>query len=1569
MDPGNAGINLTPGGEFRNSNNAAAAAGLGTFIGDVASGRSFEEASAHAGERAQEVADSWPSNSSKNSSSSPVSKPSEPSISEAVADLNKVNRDLEENERNRQDYTEAVKEADRQITVLKSRADELLKGINDGTTSNKSRDLGELRSILGANYEGGSVHGSREGEKWTNESGKEISGEYFKLLHDRNELAKLADIAVKKAGELEELAFSSEARLTNAFGSSLAHKLAGNSEVQAAYKIFTLRPRYRPTKEEVEAETKTQTTTNTLLDKPIYDEFGPTVRMIAESEGVDKKVINKLVSDVNTNILHGVFHLAKETAMLSAAGTVFRVAGLFAEAPMIVKALNVAGDFGMAPEIEGLAWVAGKLGNAGLSSELEVLAASAAKRALVAEVRIAQLSGGEQGVALLLEETTEALRSAKATFEKIADKSSPEGLAAYKKYKEAYELSKISKKESRPILQTFSKESKEALAEIQLAHKSLYDSARTTLETKAIQRGLESKKPLVKLIEESSVAPIAPPTQRISLGGTQQKRTFISQASQKELSLQLEYNEIRAKRISIGKEYGKLKSANAEKLKLKTLKTELDKLVQSEKKALHNFYEELDIRFNTSRENITNAIKNDLEKINKINKSLVEENFITNKNEIINQVKESGFFSGEEIKILDINDIKRFRNICLEKESKINAYQSLCNTIDTAIRAIRNNELNLETFFSKCKNLHGGIGGRSKINTFMRTFIGKKIGEHSLTVEEFTETIFNGMFRGHIPTYNEAIVLSHALNNSIIPLDATINAALNRLVTASKKIEEGVLYETRFIHAFESLEEVDKTKILQLVKNNTGGDKITQVLTIFHKNRENAAVKVLSELIEENKSLKSKYIDGFIEDQFKKWKGREGFNLENAIEEKVGKETFNKYKFRSENEQFDEARRAMQGSTIPQRSVLPSGMGSRAPIWQQRQAQLPLGSRGRGISDFARPSDRGFATVPTPSDVRYLISDVMELKEGPALRALVHPNLHEKLGLNKPGLRIPVMREIVFRQLCSEGKIRGAQAWELEVTRVRLAIAAKTTEKASPAKTAALEALRKKEAELITKHGNVTPGVKTSNNALSVQGDDIAAVDEQTVYSWGSKAPESKTAVQQVEDAAAKGGKGTTEKLLNKTNATRQQAEDARKASSIGDSKIQKDSEAVSASAASSANEVVLEHEALTAGRGLPSKMELPGSTSVQVSSATDEATSLYTRTFGKTNNPPLVSGSELEAFAAQNPTVARVVIDPSMNATSFIDVIKSYTPYGMSLRKLSEMLQIGAKNVKAFGVVARNLALEGRSIAAYNEFVESGLKIILEHASRSEVAKLITVFTPQRLIEFKSAMTTVFSYSHMHATQIINIMVTKIIPGSKYNEALIDGLIQIMRTNPPQALAEINKLAGQVIAQEIITGAAAAQAAAKGAGWFKMKNYYSLLLAGGGASVLFLANLANTPDLKTLAEKVSDTGDDLKRQLEQNPSYQKMQELSIQIRERILVDILGQVPPPPPPPMQPERQEWTDSLMRTLGYNPDKADDRRRFALMAETVRTTAAAAATAAAVAAATALAKAAVSATVGK
>jgi hypothetical protein len=1540
MDPINAGINFTAKGEFKNQNNAAASAGFGEFARAVVNGSSFEEASSKAGIEAKKVADSWPSNSSEPTMNKSSNQAPESSISEASNKLNRVNRELEENERTHDDYIEGIAESDKQLAALESRANELMTRINNGSTPNREKDLGELRYIMGADYKGGAIHGNREGEKWTNNSGKEISGEYYKLLNDRNKLASLAESTEKRKSELESIAIENEENLTFAFQRSLSHKLAGNSEIQAAYKIFSLRPRYEvDRKEREDVRIESLNLINTFSD---VSEFGPTVRMIAEAEGVDPKIMNNLVSDVNKQILSSAFHLAKETAMISAAGTAFRVAGLFAEAPMIVKALNLAGDFSFAPPVESLAWIAGKIGYGGLSTELTVLASEAAKQSLKAEIRIAKILTGGDGLALLVKETTQALANAASNYEKIADKTSKEGLAAYKEYKQAYELSKIAKRETMPIVTQFSKESQEALAELQLAQRSLFDSAKTTLEAKAVQRSLEQGS--TKLIITEKTSRITPTTRAIQgkLGRNQQVRTFMSQATDRELNLQRIYNEARAERIQFG-----------------TVEA-----MQREKKALNDFYEELEIRFNSRFDTLRLSIDADRKSIEEIRRLLTElkKNNSTNTRSIIDEMRKSKLFSEKDIGLLEknisTNDIVNLLKKCSEKVSHINHYEFLVNQINNTSKTIKELEYDLENFFSKCKHLRGGIGGRSDVNDFFRTFMGKSSGEHPYTVEEFIESIYNGMFRGHIPNYSEAVELSRALKTTVT-LDVETNQALNRLVIASNnadKIGQATTYEGKLRAAFESLNETDKKLINAYGAKNSEGPII-----FFIKQREEAAKNIVIKLIEANKSLKSKYIDGFIEDIFKKWKGRENFNLEKNVEESVGGEAFKKYKSKSTDELFIEAQQvAKKSATIPAKPGLSAGLGSRNPINQAR----------RPISILAEKS-RGFASIPTPPDVRYAISEIMDLTEGPALKRLIPPQKLEELGLNKPGLRIPVIKEIVFRHLCSEGKIRGAQAWEIELARIKLAIASTEVGKASATKTATLEALRKKEAELISKNGELRSGPRPTNNTLAAQGDNLDALEEQTAYSWASKASESKSAVQATEDAAAKAGKGTTEKLLNKANATAEQSENAKRASSIGDSKVKKDAEAVSAKAASSTSEAVLEREVLTAGRGLPSKLELPGSTPAQVSSATDEAASLYSRVFGKADKQPLVSADKLasERRLAEGTDLVPLVIDPSKNATSFIEAIKAYTPYGMSLRSLTEMLSIGARNIQTFGVVARNLVLEGRSIAAYNEFVENGLKVILENASGKQVAKLITVFTPQRLIEFKSAMASVFSYSHMHASQILNIMVTKIIPGSKYNEALIDALIQIMRSNPANALAETNKLAAGIIAEEIKTGAAAAQAAAKGTGWFKIKSYYSLLIAGGGASVLFLANLANTPDLKTLAEKVSDTGEDLKSELEKNPSYQRMEELSREIRERILVDLLGQVPPPPPAPTQAAREEWSDSLMKSLGYNPDKAEDRREFAKMAQVVKNTAAAAATAAAVAAATALAKAAVSAAVGK
>lgn len=1558
------------------------------------------------------------SNSHENSSPSSSGKSSEPSISQATEEYAETSKQQVISNTNIQDFTDAITEADMQIANLQTRAQVLVERINNKTTTNQARDLGELRYLLGADYKGGPVYGTKgENGKWVNETtGKEISGELYKLQYDRNNLAKLTGIEQTKLQKLDEVAVRNERRLTAAFGRSYASRELGEADIQSALRIYHLRPRYRTTKQELAEiakiaakDARAEEAKVALLDELIYEDFGPTVEMIAVAQGVDKKFLNKTVSDVNRHIIDGVFHLAKETAILYAGGTVARLAAvsIAAEAPMTVKALNWIADFALAPKVESLEWLAGRIGRNGLVSELEALSVSAAKTAFETEIKLAKLITGERGVQVLLEEATNALRTSKLAFEQIADKSSPEALVAYKKYKTDYELSKIYVKETRSIEGVQSLAEKKALfTEVQLAEKSIYDSARTTLEIKAVERGLESAKPLAE-VNAIATAPASrftlssglgsarhgpggpfsgrggPFSGRRGLGGNRQQQNFSRYRTDEEIQLTAEYNQ---------------RVRNTEE----AIKSGDQALIQLQKEKQNAAYirlsEKLDLRLSPrakslieqtqSQFNATTETHRGLRKIRGSTGTLEE------KRRAVQKLTSTQCTPAELEGILSAKTLRAFKKAVRELESVLqqrNAhrlkYEMFIRQLELAIDVSRTKQCDLSNFFITLKSMRGGAGGRGQVNTFIRDFMGGKPGEHPYTVEEFIEAIFNGMFQGHVPSYNDAKILASALKDSVKELAPNVNAAYNSLYQKAAHPEFAAFsYEERFTAAFEKLTEAEQNAIATVGNRpplqpgvNTAAErtaKINSALSAIHETRENAAADIISYIIKENNNLnpKSDYLIGFVENQLEKWEGKAASRR--IIEEKI------KTKLETVHN-IHNGTRALElylprpAATQAVSRLVPHSVG-------QSVTATPFASRlQRAVGQQPPRGSRGLATsVPRPADARFSIPNILEIKTGPALKSLVPSNLHKTLGLDKPNLRVSVIKEIVFRYLSSEGKIQAAQAWELQLTRVRLAIAAKNTEKASAAKTAALEVLRKEEAELISKHGNITPAVRASDNVAHVLGDDVAAVDEQAMYSWASKAPESKAAVHAVEDVAEMSGKGTTEKILHKTNATAEQANNAKKSSTLGDTKIERDSEAMSATASSSANEVVLEREALTAGKSLPSEVKIPGSTPAQVSSATDEATSVYTRVFGKADNPPLVSKTVLDQAAAEEAEAAALLarrqrppeaqfpaIVPSNNATSLIDLIKAYTPYGMSLRRLKTALEIGAKNVRTFGVLARNLALEGRSIAAYNEFIEESLKVILEHASYKQVGKLITVFTPQRLIEFKEAMTSLFSYSHTHATRVLNIMLTKIIPGSKYNEALIDGLIQIMRNNPSEALAEINKLAAQVMAQEIITGAATSQAAAKGAGWFKIKSYYSLLLAGGGASVLFLANLANTPDLKTFSEKVSDKGEDLKRQLEQNPSYKEMQEISRKIRERILVDILGQVPPPPAEPAEPKREEWTDSLMRSLGYNPDKAEDRRKFASMAETVRNTAAAAAAAAATAAAAALAKAAVSATVGR
>ena len=90
-----------------------------------------------------------------------------------------------------------------------------------------------------------------------------------------------------------------------------------------------------------------------------------------------------------------------------------------------------------------------------------------------------------------------------------------------------------------------------------------------------------------------------------------------------------------------------------------------------------------------------------------------------------------------------------------------------------------------------------------------------------------------------------------------------------------------------------------------------------------------------------------------------------------------------------------------------------------------------------------------------------------------------------------------------------------------------------------------------------------------------------------------------------------------------------------------------------------------------------------------------------------------------------------------------------------------------------------------------------------------------------------------------------------------------------------------------------------------------------------------------NTPDMKSFALAIGDAKNDMVGGLEQNPSYQKMAAVGTSLRDGILVKVLQQLPPvaAASEPVLATKPTWYGFFMKRLGYNPDKSEDRRKFA------------------------------------
>jgi hypothetical protein len=554
-----------------------------------------------------------------------------------------------------------------------------------------------------------------------------------------------------------------------------------------------------------------------------------------------------------------------------------------------------------------------------------------------------------------------------------------------------------------------------------------------------------------------------------------------------------------------------------------------------------------------------------------------------------------------------------------------------------------------------------------------------------------------------------------------------------------------------------------------------------------------------------------------------------------------------------------------------------------------------------------------FSTRPPPLNRRFTLKNFKNMNTGTQLKKGLSNNVLHQLELLKRQ-PVAVVKSKVFEHYRTLDKIRGLPG-QIEIAAVRYAIEAK---EAAKGKADEIAALKEKEAELVAKYGENSSVGRGNFEAKSNFGH-VNAAEEQEMRDISSRATEVSSRVLKNEKAVSR-GKEEVESMF----AEKQASEDL--AAGTEDAL-----ESISAGASASASGAAIERTMLEAGMTGESRVSglLPGLEKAE--SAAGEAAVMYSTFFGKSS--PIIPTKEGLGAAQAEAAGFKVNVPKAINAVGLLESVKAFTPYGMALQKLSGNLRLAKKNVEAFRVLAINIADESAAMVKYNSLVDNGLKVILENSTQVQISKLITVFNPQRMIEFKSAMVTLFSHSITDATTVFNIMITNIIPRAKYNEKLIDSLIAQIRIHPEGAVTEFQKLSGMVLAEEVKTLAAAAQAVQKGSGWFRIKSFYTALLGAGGATVLFLANYMNTPDMKSFATAVGDAKNDMMGDLEQNPNYQKMAAVGTSLRDGILVKVLQQIPESAAEPVLVAKPTWYGFFMKRLGYNPEKSEDRRKFA------------------------------------
>jgi hypothetical protein len=167
---------------------------------------------------------------------------------------------------------------------------------------------------------------------------------------------------------------------------------------------------------------------------------------------------------------------------------------------------------------------------------------------------------------------------------------------------------------------------------------------------------------------------------------------------------------------------------------------------------------------------------------------------------------------------------------------------------------------------------------------------------------------------------------------------------------------------------------------------------------------------------------------------------------------------------------------------------------------------------------------------------------------------------------------------------------------------------------------------------------------------------------------------------------------------------------------------------------------------------------------------------------------------------------LSRLLTDP----TALRDMFPDFAPLadngadllpavlGSSYRAI-QAVQIGERNIQGYKILGNRVITDPTLVRSYNENVETTLRFLLERTPRAQVRELIHVMETEAMTSFKIALFDFFLTKPVEALQVLDTIVTHIMPNLNRLPGIMRQITIRLRDNPETVITFIDQMLGRL--------------------------------------------------------------------------------------------------------------------------------------------------------------------------